>query len=131
MSDLAFMRRLCLILGALGFQLGLAGCGDPICPLNIEPAIIVRPVTGSGNQVELEGKGEVVSGPYRDSLVAFEVNVEGRPRSFAGGWGRPGIYDVTLEIPGCTPWQRNRVRARAADCGVIPTELEAILTVAP
>jgi hypothetical protein len=125
------MRRLCLILGAWGFQLWLAGCGDPICPLNIEPAIIVRPVTSSGNPVELDGKGEVVSGPYQDSLVAFEVNVEGQARSFAGGWGRPGIYDVRLEIPGFAPWQRDNVRARPADCGVIPTELEASLTVAP
>jgi hypothetical protein len=125
------MRRRPLVLAALGACLSLAGCGDPICPLGIEPAIIIRPVTSSGNPVELDGKGEVVNRAYRDSLVAFEVTVEGKPRSFAGGWGRPGIYDVRLEVPGFAPWQRHHVRARAADCGVIPTQLEAILTVAP
>jgi hypothetical protein len=88
---------------------GTVAChlGPDLCTLEISPAVELDiRHAGSGLPAWLDVAGEVIDGPYRDSLIVPPIARADSltPALVIAAVGRPGTYAVHVERPGFAPW---------------------------
>ena len=126
-------RRLTLCAWGLGAGC-TTGCGtDPVCTLDVIPAVIVEIRDGfDATPLAETARGAVHEGNFTDSLQPYRSVGNGILVSRAAAWERAGLYTVTVEHAGYAEWRRDGVRARQRDeCHVETVELTAYLQRTP
>lgn len=121
-------RRVLLPALLLGGLAGCDGLGPQLCPLGIEPAVEVEVVDAeTGAPVAQGAEGVIRDDAYVDSLRRHVSRADGTVVTLSAGYGRPGVYRVEVVREGYAAWQRDGIRARRGDCGVVTARVRAAL----
>ncbi len=129
------MRWWFVLMAGLSMALLGGGCGGSYgCAGVVLPAVEVYVFDARTGAPAAEGATATVrDGDFVETLQVHVTsypeppNMQGVPLSFAGAYGRPGVYTVRVEKAGYQPWEVTRVRVRNDRCGVLGARLEARL----
>lgn len=114
----------------IAFAIALSGCDDDgMCLLHVERSISVEVYDAvTGEPAAAGSRGFIRDGSFTDTLDMAAFRADGRQIGLAGGWERPGIYDVHIENPAYVPWDTSGVVVKSGPCHVRPARITARLT---
>lgn len=107
-------------------------CGivDPptSCSTSVEPGIVVRVSDAATDEnISDRASGTIEDGDYVEELSPYQVAPDGRTRSLAGAYERPGRYAVEIRADGFETWTADAVPVWEGECHVRTVSFEARL----
>ncbi len=122
------------VLAAAAIAAALAGCGGgdgyyyDDCNPNLHPAVAVSFVDArSGRSVLVDARGTAYDGRVVETMTSPDPNysVDGRTSVLEAGFGRPGVYDVSIATASGERFDWVGIQVAGDACGPFTVQLQA------